>query len=116
MLHKCANPDCLTRFLFLGRGRLFQIESDYVEARSSAHPRTVRNARPVRRIERYWLCDECASILTLTFDQTHGVVTVPLPEIPQQRILTTLRLQELGPAARSARATHGSRGFHEQSR
>jgi hypothetical protein len=32
MLHKCANPDCVIRFRFLGRGRLFQIESDYVEA------------------------------------------------------------------------------------
>jgi len=29
--------------------------------------------KPVRRIEFYWLCDDCAGKMTLTFDRTSGV-------------------------------------------
>ena len=111
MLHKCANPNCIVRFRFLGQGKLFQIESEYLEAPSAVQERTAQRSRSSRRIERYWLCDECASTLTLTFDQSHGIVTVPLSELPKRQILTPLHLQELGLAGRSVRAAQGSRGL-----
>jgi hypothetical protein len=38
-----------------------------------------RRKRPGRQIERYWLCDGCSSLLTLTFDRGRGMITVPLP-------------------------------------
>jgi len=105
MLHKCANPACSIRFRNLGQGRLFQIESEYTEA-----PASTRRSRLLRRVERYWLCDQCASTLTLSFDQSHGVVTVPLPDTVRQRILTTVHLQELPSPSHPARAALGSRG------
>lgn len=39
-----------------------------------------RKARPWRRVEHYWLCDSCSSFVTLTFDQSRGLITVPLPD------------------------------------
>jgi hypothetical protein len=110
LLHKCANPRCIVRFRFLGQGKLFQMESEYLEAASALPSRTAKRSRSWRRIERYWLCDECACTLTLTFDQSHGIVTVPLPETPKRRILIPLQLREFGLAGRSARAAQGSRG------
>jgi hypothetical protein len=110
MLHKCANPGCAIRFRHLRRGKLFQIESEYFEAPESGPPiASGRKVRPLRRVERYWLCDQCASCLTLTFDQSRGVVTVPLPDAAGQRIMTAMHLQELQSSTALARAGQGSR-------
>lgn len=108
MLHKCANPSCAVRFRHLGRGKLFQIESEYLEAPEQTSGVIHRRTRPLRRVERYWLCDECAGCVTLTFDQTRGVITIPLPEGAGQRILTAMHLQELQ-SSTLARAGQGSR-------
>jgi hypothetical protein len=91
MLHKCANPDCGTRFRYLGRGKLFQIEMERLQqaAGMGAAP---RKRRPLHRVERYWLCDDCASSLTLTFERDGGVSTVPLPQAARRSILTTVQV------------------------
>ncbi len=95
MLHKCANPGCAIRFRQLRRGKLFQIESEYMETSDlGPRPASARKPRTLHRVERYWLCDECAARMTLTFDQTHGVTTVPLPE-HGERLLTSMQLREL---------------------
>lgn len=96
MLHKCANPSCLVRFRSLRRGKLFQIESDFPRAlagRSSAAG-SYREVRFVRRVERYWLCDECAAAFTLSFD-LDGVVTIPLPHPAKQEIHAMQPLAQL---------------------
>jgi hypothetical protein len=61
MLHKCANPECTRPFRRLTEGKLFLVES----------PNR-------RRAEYYWLCDDCASVLTLTFEAGRGMITVPI--------------------------------------
>ena len=114
MLHKCANPACAVRFRNLGRGKLFQIESEYLEASGRRPSPSGRRVRALRRVERYWLCDECASLLTLTFDQGRGVVTVPLPHVAKPRVLAALRLQPLqssAPAARTGESRWGMGGI-----
>ena len=95
MLHKCANPGGSIRLGLLRRGKLFQFESEYYEAPAPGAVSCSRKARPIRRVERYWLCDECAASLTLTFDQSRGVVTVPLPDAAGQRVLTAVHLEEI---------------------
>ena len=99
MLHKCVNPACAVRFRNLGCGKLYQIESEYLEAPAPGPSPSGRRVRTVRRVERYWLCDECASSLTLTFDQSRGVVTVPLPDTAKPRVLPALRLPPLQSSA-----------------
>jgi hypothetical protein len=76
MLDHCANPGCARRFRKLEDGKLFLVEVDVAEA---ALPNRAAGAgRFFRHLERYWLCDPCASVLTLTFEQNRGVVAVPL--------------------------------------
>ena len=86
MLHKCANPACATLFRRLGEGKLFQVEAPYLAgAEMSARKRLLS-----RRIEHFWLCDPCASHLTLSFEKGRGVVTVPMPGRAMRDALTAI--------------------------
>jgi hypothetical protein len=38
--------------------------------------------RRTRRVERYWLCDQCAQVSTLVHDEKHGVALIALPKPP----------------------------------
>jgi len=78
MLHKCANPACSSLFRSLSRGKLFLLDRVTAPVASGVASANRRN-RSGRQIERYWLCDACSSLLTLTFDRGQGMMTVPLP-------------------------------------
>ncbi|MBZ5720256.1 MAG: hypothetical protein LAO03_07725 [Acidobacteriia bacterium] len=81
MLHKCANPACSNPFRRLSEGKLFQVETEYLAAPASERNTNGRQNRNPRRVEYYWLCNECASFLTLTFEKDRGMITVPLPDL-----------------------------------
>ena len=76
MLSKCANPECTAPFHYLRDGKLFQIDTSALS--QSAGPQLVNEAKPAHRIEYFWLCTQCSSSMTLTFQRGKGVVTVPL--------------------------------------
>ena len=75
MLHKCANPECSRSFRNLAEGKLFLIETN-----GTAPALRGWDGPAARRVEHFWLCELCASVLTLSFDKGRGMVTVPLPE------------------------------------
>ena len=90
MLHKCANPECNRPFRYLRQGKLFQVETEYFEAdRPGLAPR--RN-RAVRRVEHYWLCDDCASVLTLISEKGRGMIAVPRQQIAVKKPMAAVRL------------------------
>jgi hypothetical protein len=78
MLHKCANPACPNPFRKLSEGKLFLVETD----RFSSSKLTLRrwDEGVQRRVEHFWLCAQCAAVLTLTFEKGKGLKTVPLPD------------------------------------
>lgn len=72
MLSKCANPACPTPFLYLHQGKIFNLE---VEAGPAGG--TLGNALGRgRKLEHYWLCDNCARSLTVVYE--HGRVVTRL--------------------------------------
>jgi len=77
VLHKCANPVCLNPFRKLSQGKLFLVETEALDP--SDPERSTWKGKPPRHIEHYWLCDQCASVLTLSFERGRGMITVPLP-------------------------------------
>jgi hypothetical protein len=83
MLSHCANSRCSRPFLRLRQGKLFLVETQFV-ARSGelTAPSSPRMRQQPRRVERYWLCDQCAAVWTLVHDRKQGVVLVPLPRLP----------------------------------
>jgi hypothetical protein len=74
MLHKCANTSCDSRFRRLSDGKLFQVESERFQIRSNA----TDHGHSARSVEHFWLCDQCATHLTLTFERGRGMTVVPI--------------------------------------
>ena len=83
MLHKCANPGCIRPFRRLTEGKLFLIEIN--ASCSPGQSGSRRDGQTPHRIEHFWLCEECAAVLTLSFEKGRGMVTVPLPESIRKR-------------------------------
>jgi hypothetical protein len=89
MLYKCANEACSVPFRKLREGKLFQVETEYF-GQTAESPANGRRNRPWRWIEHYWLCDQCSSFVTLTFDRERGVITVALPNGTGRRTVTLI--------------------------
>jgi hypothetical protein len=79
MISKCANPGCSARFLYLHTGKLYRIErenrKDDTQPLLGFGPDARRHTRSV---EFFWLCEKCASSLTLVYCRGVGVTTHPL--------------------------------------
>jgi hypothetical protein len=100
VLHKCANPACHSPFRKLSQGKLFLVETEPLEGLElrRAHWR----GKCSHHIEYYWLCDQCAFVLTLSYEKGRGVVTAPRPEFGQKRPAATARAAEM-PSGESSR-------------
>lgn len=76
MLSKCANPGCSAQFLYLHSGKLFRVEqSPNVTAADLPGKANPGAKKPVRRLEYFWLCAECARTMTLVQMKGAGVTT-----------------------------------------
>ncbi len=83
MLSHCANQQCLKPFLRLRQGKLFLVEAECVGKPGEPTAPASRQMRSQpRRVERYWLCDECAAAWTLVHEWRQGIVLVPLRRAP----------------------------------
>jgi len=79
MLSHCANSKCCRPFLRLREGKLFLVETDRLtKPGEPATPPFIRARQLQRRVEHYWLCDECAAQWTLIYDPENGVALSPL--------------------------------------
>lgn len=73
MVSKCANPSCLVPFRYLHEGRIFTVHATGAERRADG-------ADP--KVERYWLCSNCANSMTLVL-QSGRVLLRALAAIPE---------------------------------
>ena len=76
MVSKCANPGCEAPFRYFHKGKLFRLdrldkERGYDRRRAMGDEREAK--KPMRHVEFYWLCDDCARNMTLAFDESSGV-------------------------------------------
>ena len=100
MLHKCANPACDIPFRKLSQGKLFLVETELLEG--SALKRANWRGKSLRRVEYYWLCDQCAFVLTLSYEEGRGVVAVPQPDFARKRPAAAAHMAEM-PSGRLSR-------------
>ncbi len=72
MVSKCANPECAAPFRYFHVGKLYRLETEagVDRRRSLGNDEEKKN---LRRIEFYWLCENCASRMTLVFEKGVGV-------------------------------------------
>jgi hypothetical protein len=78
MLSKCANPGCSASFLYLHQGKLFRLETSGNGGDTRGEVADPQGKHSSRRLEYFWLCDECASLMTVSFKKGVGVMTRPL--------------------------------------
>lgn len=81
MLSKCANPGCPAPFRYLHQGKLFRLDTRVEESETVPVPEVKKASR---RIEFFWLCNQCAEELTLGYRKGVGITTVPLPKTLRQ--------------------------------
>jgi hypothetical protein len=73
MVSKCANPACTASFRYFHSGQLFRLET--LAARDPIDDNGMKKSE--RRLEFYWLCDDCARKMTLAFERGVGVSIRP---------------------------------------
>jgi len=93
MIRNCANPSCGVPLRYLRNGRLFQFEVRDLNHPENGKPSARAKARLSRQVAHFWLCGDCCTRMTLSFDPIRGVQVVPLvthvlPHSPESR--TTL--------------------------
>jgi len=115
MLSKCANPACAIPFRRLREGKLFVVESEYPASPELQEGMSSRRAKSLRRVEHYWLCDDCANFITLTFDRERGMITIPLPDFSIQPSLNRMPLHSSLPRAQKPQ-TRAAAGALAQAR
>jgi hypothetical protein len=73
MVSKCANPECKTPFRYFHQGKLFRLETESGHDRRHAMGDDSGLKKPFRRIEFFWLCEDCAGKMTLVSERGTGV-------------------------------------------
>lgn len=82
---KCANPSCPAAFHWLAGGKFFRFRFPGEAPAKIAKSEPVENSHHVKH---YWLCDHCAQIYFLSYDEPQGVVVRPLwAELPPIEVL-----------------------------
>jgi len=76
MVSKCANPGCAATFLYFHKGKLFRVEAPVEHAlQETGYDNGTK--KPVRRLEFFWLCDNCERKMTLAFEKGVGIAVRP---------------------------------------
>jgi hypothetical protein len=79
MVSKCANPVCSATFRYFHQGKLFRFDTpSRLDRRCSMGNGDSPNP-PLRRLEFYWLCENCVQKMTLVFEKDAGIIARPKP-------------------------------------
>ena len=73
MVSKCANPECSAPFRYFHTGKLFRADIAVGLDRRRTLGQDDRRDKPLRRLEFFWLCEDCAGRMTVSFDKETGV-------------------------------------------
>jgi hypothetical protein len=68
MVSKCANPTCSVPFRYFHQGKLFRLET--VSGPDRRRETLGATSAQQKKLEFYWLCDDCSERFTLVFEAT----------------------------------------------
>ena len=78
MVETCANPACSAPFRYWRSGKLFRCDVKTPSKPCLDVPDEISQLKPVRSSVFFWLCENCCSTMTLSFDPHKGLTMVPL--------------------------------------
>jgi hypothetical protein len=77
MISHCANPACQAPLHYLRGGRLYRFDVKSPEEPCHDVPNAICTSKPAQAAIFFWLCQECCSRFSLSFDLRLGVRLVP---------------------------------------
>jgi hypothetical protein len=83
MVAKCANPECSVPFRYFHTGKLFRVETATGLDRRRTMGPDGEQRKVLRRLEFFWLCEDCAGKMTLIFDKESGVTARPKERVSE---------------------------------
>jgi hypothetical protein len=81
----CANSKCNLPRKSFSDGRLFQFEIVSISVAASDESSEPFDEKPERDIAHFWLCDDCASKMSLELDPRQGLRLIPLKNSEGER-------------------------------
>lgn len=88
MVSKCANPSCSAIFRYLREGKIFHVATGpYGPEKDNASETFTR--------ERFWLCGDCSTKMTVISDRS-GIRVVPLPDPSERQKMERARGMAVG--------------------
>jgi hypothetical protein len=82
IMARCINEHCNLELHSLSEGRLFQFEVISISLAANDEASAPFDEKPQRETVHFWLCGNCASLLTLVLDPARGLKLLPLQERP----------------------------------
>lgn len=80
MLARCVNENCKRPLYAFAEGRLFQFEVVSISLAASDEGSAPFDEKPQRETAHFWLCGQCASIMSLVLEPAKGLRLVSLEE------------------------------------
>ncbi len=77
---RCANPECQAFRHSFCEGRLFQFEIVSISVAASDDSSQPFDEKPERKTAHFWLCETCASKMSLELDPVNGLQFVASKE------------------------------------
>jgi hypothetical protein len=89
MLSKCLNSHCSATFQYFGQGRLFRVDfADAGRRRALVGKESVSSIRSKAcPIEHFWLCDDCASLMSIELSDGGEVRLVAIEAVGRKPVL-----------------------------
>jgi hypothetical protein len=81
MVGQCSNPGCSRPLTSLAEGRLFQFEITSISISAVDDHSDQFDETPQRDTAHFWLCSQCAAIMTLELEPLGGLRVIPLESV-----------------------------------
>jgi hypothetical protein len=83
MITKCANPGCSVHFHSLKGGRLYRFKFRTPQPLRTEIPNSICELKSERATVYFWMCAQCSSKFSLSFDPQQGLQLSALKRLPR---------------------------------
>jgi hypothetical protein len=83
MISKCANPGCSVQFHSLEGGHLYRFKVETPQSHCAEVPNSICELESERAKVYFWMCSQCSSKFSLSFDSKHGLQLIALKRLPR---------------------------------
>ena len=83
MISNCANPGCSVLFHSLNGGRLYRFKFRTPQPLCAEVPNSICELKSDRATVYFWMCSQCSSKFSLSFDSQRGLQLTALKRLPR---------------------------------